>query len=478
MPREHIPTSRVVRSATIGRLAAGQAVKQFGTRAANIARGADASEAALARRQVETAEQIVAVLGTMKGAAMKLGQVMSFLDVGLVPEEYREEFQRKLAELRDAAPTVSFKEMRKVIEGEFEDPLEEVFAQFDTEPIAAASIGQVYRARLRDGRDVAVKVQYPGVASAVRADMKNLGMIMRLLSRMAPGLDVQEIAEEIRLRIDEELDYELEAANQRSMARIFRGHPFVFVPEVVGSLSRERVMVSEFVSGTGFEELKRSDAATRDRIAEIIFRFYFGCMYRHHQFSGDPHPGNFMLLDDGRVAFIDFGLYKRLPAQIAEYELETARLGIGKQGEALIAHLHAGGFLPEPDRYPPEQILRQFEDVTWWYTRDGVVELTPEIATQVVIDMSDPRSRHYAQMRHENLPADHLFGRRTETLTLAVMSQLRAKGNWHRIAREWIFGDPPSTELGREEAAFYSGVRPPGSGAGSSSPGPRSGARP
>ena len=146
MPRENIPTSRVVRSATIGRLAAGQAVRQFGTRAANLARGEEASEAALARRQVETAEQIVAVLGTMKGAAMKLGQVMSFLDVGLVPEEYREEFQRKLAELRDSAPKVSFKEMRKVIEAEFEEPLDEIFAEFDTEPIAAASIGQVYRA--------------------------------------------------------------------------------------------------------------------------------------------------------------------------------------------------------------------------------------------------------------------------------------------------------------------------------------------
>ena len=119
---ENIPTSRVVRSATIGRLAAGQAVRQFGTRAANLARGEEASEEALARRQVETAEQIVAVLGTMKGAAMKLGQVMSFLDVGLVPEEYREEFQRKLAELRDAAPQVSFKEMRKVIEAEFDEP--------------------------------------------------------------------------------------------------------------------------------------------------------------------------------------------------------------------------------------------------------------------------------------------------------------------------------------------------------------------
>ena len=459
MARENIPTSRVIRSATIGRLAAGQAMRQFGTRAANLARGDEAADAALARRQVETAEQIVAVLGTMKGAAMKLGQVMSFLDVGLVPEEYREEFQRKLAELRDSAPKVSFAEMRRVIESEYEDPIDEIFEEFDTEPIAAASIGQVYRARLPGGREVAVKVQYPGVASAVRADLKNLGMIMRLLSRMAPGLDVQAITREIRLRIDEELDYELEASNQRAMARIFRGHPFVYIPDVVASLTRERVMVTEFVSGTGFEELKRSRPELRNRIAEIVFRFYFGCMYRHHQFSGDPHPGNFMLLEDGHVAFLDFGLYKRIAPELAEYELKIARLGIGGDGDALIEHLHAGGFLAEPERYSPEQILRQFEDVTWWYTRDAEVELTPEIATQVVIDMSDPRSRHYAQMRHENLPPDHLFGRRTETLTLAVMSQLRARGNWHRIAREWIFGDPPSTELGVAEAAFYGDQR-------------------
>ncbi|MGA2006988.1 MAG: AarF/ABC1/UbiB kinase family protein [Solirubrobacteraceae bacterium] len=469
---EHIPTSRLTRSATIGRLAAGQAVRQFGTRAANLARGDEASDAALARRQVETAEQIVAVLGTMKGAAMKLGQVMSFLDVGLVPEEYREEFQSKLAELRDSAPKVSFDQMRKVIEAEFDEPLDELFAHFDHEPIAAASIGQVYRARLHDGRAVAVKVQYPGVAGAVRADLKNLGMIMRLFSRMAPGLDVQGITQEIRLRIDEELDYELEASNQKAMARIFRGHPFIHVPDVVGSLSRERVMVTELVAGSRFEELKELDAPARNRIGEIVFRFYFGCMYRHHQFSGDPHPGNFLLLSDGRVAFLDFGLYKRLAPELAEYELQIARLGIEGDGEALIAHLHAGGFLATPDRSDPEQILRQFNDVTWWYTQDAEVQLTPEIATQIVIDMSDPRSRHYSAMRHENLPPDHLFGRRTETLTLAVMGQLRSAGNWHRIAREWIFGDPPVTELGRAEAEFY-GLKGYGSAAGSSSPGRR-----
>ena len=454
MAREDIPTSRLQRSATIGRLATGTAVKQLATRAANVVRGEEASHEALERRQVETAEQIVAVLGTLKGAAMKLGQVMSFLDVGLVAEEYRDEFQRKLAELRDSAPTVAFAEMRKVIESEREEPLEETFAEFDAEPIAAASIGQVYRARLNDGRVVAVKVQYPGAAAAVRADLQNFGMLVRLMSRLAPELDAKELAEEVRERITEELDYELEAANQRSLARLYDGHPFILVPNVISSYSGERVLVTDFVRGTGFEALKRRPQAERDRLAEIIFRFYFGCMYRHHQFSGDPHPGNFLLLDDGRVAFLDFGLFKRIDASVAEFELELARRGISGDTEGLIEQLRAGGFLRDSNRYGSEQIIQQFFDVTWWYTRDAEVELTPEIATQVIIDMSDPRSRYYKQMRHENLPREHLFGRRTETLTLAVMSQLRARGNWHRIAREWIFGEPPTTELGREEARF------------------------
>src|SRR5690242_18856974 len=177
----------------------------------------------------------------MKGAAMKLGQVLSFLDVGLVPEEYREEFQTKLAALRDAAPKVSFKDMKKVIEQEYGESVDDVFQSFDPVPIAAASIGQVYKARLHDGRDVAVKVQYPGVAAAVRADMQNLGLILRLMKSVAPGLDPKSLAREIRDRIDEELDYELESQNQRTLSRIFRGHPFIYVPDVVTSLSHERV---------------------------------------------------------------------------------------------------------------------------------------------------------------------------------------------------------------------------------------------
>jgi predicted unusual protein kinase regulating ubiquinone biosynthesis (AarF/ABC1/UbiB family) len=187
--KDKIPTSRVGRTARIGSLAAGQAIRQAGTRAANVARSEEGRQVALERRQVEAAEQIVTALGTMKGAAMKVGQVLSFLDVGMVPEEYREEFQRKLAVLRDAAPTVTFKDMRKVIEAELGERLADVFHEFDQEPIAAASIGQVYRGTLTDGREVAVKVQYPGVAAAVRADMQNLGLILRLVKRIAPGMD-------------------------------------------------------------------------------------------------------------------------------------------------------------------------------------------------------------------------------------------------------------------------------------------------
>jgi predicted unusual protein kinase regulating ubiquinone biosynthesis (AarF/ABC1/UbiB family) len=453
--KDKIPTSRVGRTAKIGGLAAGQAIRQAGTRAANVARSEEGRSAALEKRHIEAAEQIVDALGTMKGAAMKIGQVMSFLDVGLVPEEYREEFQAKLAKLRDAAPTVTFKDMGKVIVDELGQPLREVFDEFDEEPIAAASIGQVYRARLHDGREVAVKVQYPGVAAAVRADMQNLGLILRLAKRIAPGMDPKAIGEEIRSRIGEELDYELEAQNQRALARIFRDHPFIVIPDVITSLSHERIMVSEYVRGAGFEELKTRPQEERDRIGEMIFRFYFSCLYRHGQFSGDPHPGNSMLLDDGRMAFFDFGLFKRMPPGSVELEIKVARAIIEGDSESIMRLGTEVGFFRDPEKFNPDRVLAHFRAATSWYTADREIELRPEYATQVLIDMSDPRSEYFGYLRQESAPPDHIFGRRMEVLTLAVLSQLHARANFHRIAREWFYDDPPSTELGREEAAFY-----------------------
>src|SRR5947209_17060565 len=301
-----IPTGRVRRTAKVGGLVGRQAARAYAEKAANTVRSDDARRAARERRQVEAAEQIVDVLGQMKGAAMKVGQVASFIDLSGLPPEARERFQAKLATLRDSAPRVGFEQMRKVIEEDLDAPLGELFADFERDAVAAASIGQVYRARLHDGRRVAVKVQYPRVAAAVRADLQNLGLLLRAAKRIAPGIDPKAVATEVRERLTEELDYEHEAQSHRTFARRFRGHPFVLVPPVVTELSRERVLVTEWVDGIGFEEVKRLPQAARDRFGEIVFRFFFGSLYRDGHFSGDPHPGNYLLLDDGRVAFLDF----------------------------------------------------------------------------------------------------------------------------------------------------------------------------
>ncbi len=455
MSDKGIPTNRYRRLAKVGGAAATSAVKQAGTKTANVARSEEKANAALERRHVETAERIVEVLGTMKGAAMKLGQVMSILDVGLVPEEYRDEFQLKLAKLRDAAPTVAFDDMRKVIEDDLDEPLEDAFDEFQEQPIAAASIGQVYRARLPDEREVAVKVQYPGVNAAVRADMQNLGVLLRLVKGLTPQLDTKAVGEEIRDRIVDELDYELEASNQRKLARIFRGHPFILVPKVVTSMSRERVIVTEFVEGVGFDDLKQEPAEERNRIGEIMFRFYFGCLYRHRSFSGDPHPGNMMRLADGRVAFLDFGLFKVLDEEPVELELACQRAVV--EGDAVELHrlLGVNGFLPEPEKIDPDVLFAYVADTIGWYAvADEPVELTPELAGQVALEGADPRSSHYKAMRHQDINPEHLIGRRMELLTLAVLGQLGATANWHRIAREWVYGDAPVTELGRQEAEF------------------------
>lgn len=283
-----IPSGRVRRTAKVGRLVAGEVAKTYRTKAANLVRPEESRSVANERRRMEAAGRVVEVLGQMKGPAMKIGQMASIFDLGGMAPDEAERLQAKLGELRDHAPQASFKEMRKVIEQDLGESIASLFAEFDPDAAAAASIGQVYRARLHDGREVAVKVQYPGIGAAVRADLQNLGLIMRAAQRFAPGIDPATTASELRERISEELDYEHEAQAQRAFARRWRGHPFVVIPNVVTSLSRTRVLVSEWVDGVGFEHIKEAPRGTRDRVGEIVRRFFLGSLYRFGQFSGDP----------------------------------------------------------------------------------------------------------------------------------------------------------------------------------------------
>jgi predicted unusual protein kinase regulating ubiquinone biosynthesis (AarF/ABC1/UbiB family) len=449
-----LPKGRVRRTAKVGGLVGGQAARGYATKAANLTRSEEAAQAANERRRIKAAEQIVEVLGQMKGAAMKVGQVASFIDLGGLPPEAQDHFQRKLSALRDSAPQVPFKDMRKVIESDYGERLNEVFAEFEEEPVAAASIGQVYRARLHDGRRVAVKVQYPGVAQAIRADLQNLGLLLRAAKRMAPGLDPKAMAREIRERMTEELDYEHEAQAHRAFARAWRGHPFVVIPDVVTSLSREHVLVSEWVDGLGFEEVRKLDQPARDRFGEIVFRFFFGSLYRMGHFSGDPHPGNYLLMADDRVAFMDFGMTKRIPPDQIEREQAVIRAGLEGNAQALYDGLVEMGFYAadDPD-VDPERLLAHVQALQGFYAEDREFTITRGYVAQVMMDASDPRSEYWDLMKRGTLPPDALLARRMEGLTLGVLGQLNATANWHRIVNEWLYEGPPATPLGEAEAA-------------------------
>src|ERR687896_371872 len=250
MAEDKIPKGRVRRSAKLGSVLGVQGARYAGTRAAGVARSEEVAKERLENRHLETALKLVGALGEMKGAAMKLGQMASFIDTEFLPPEHRELYQEQLAKLRTSAPAMPWKKVVKVLEEEYEgDPLSELFAEVEEEAFAAASIGQVHRAELLDGQQVAVKIQYPGVAEALEADLRNAGTIVRLARAIAPGLDPKAIAKELRERVLEELDYEFEGQNQRTFARAYRDHPFIYVPDVVTRLSRRRVLVTEYVEG-------------------------------------------------------------------------------------------------------------------------------------------------------------------------------------------------------------------------------------
>ncbi len=450
-----IPKSRIGRSARLGTAIGTQATRYAGTAAANVVRSEERKQERLETRHIETALKMASVLGEMKGAAMKIGQMASFIDVDFLPPEYREIYQEQLSKLRTSAPAMPWEKVREVLEQEYEESPERVFAEIEEEAFAAASIGQVHRARLRDGTRVAVKVQYPGIADALESDVANAGILVRLAKVLAPGLDAKAVASELRERVLEELDYEYEAQNQRAFARAYDGHPFIFVPRVHSRLSRRRVLVSDYVEGRGFDEVKKLDQDERDIFGEIVFRFCFGSIYHLQHFNADTHPGNYILLDDGRVAFLDFGMTKRLTTEQIQLEQRAVDAAGRDDPEALRAALHDLGFVSDPDKVDAERLMEHVKMVGGWYLEDGEVRISPKRVMKMIEVTSDPRSDFYDLVRRESLPADELMGRRMETGLLAVLAQLRATANWHRIMREWVYADPPSTVLGEVEWRFF-----------------------
>jgi predicted unusual protein kinase regulating ubiquinone biosynthesis (AarF/ABC1/UbiB family) len=451
-----MPAGRVRRTAKVGSLVGSEVVRAYANKAANLVRTDEDRSAADARRRLEAARHVVEVLGAMKGPAMKVGQMASMLDLGGLPPDELEGLQARLGELRDRAPQAPFKDMRKVIEQDLGDRLGNLFAEFDPDAAAAASIGQVYRARLHDGREVAVKAQYPHVAGAVRSDLQNLGMILRVAKRFAPGLDAEATALEMRERVGEELDYEHEAQAQRTFARRWRGHPFIAIPRVVTDLCRSRVLVTEWIDGIDFEHIKEAPQATRDRVGEIVLRFFYGSLYRFGQFSGDPHPGNFRLQPDGRVAFLDFGMTKTITRTRIVAELGLLRAALEHDADGVHAGLAALGFFEGDDpRFDPARVLEQVRAINAWYINDESVTLTPQYVSALLAHAGDPRSEYWDLMKNETIPPESLFASRMQTMTLGTVGQLRATANWHHIMSEWIYGSLPTSPLGLAEARFF-----------------------
>jgi predicted unusual protein kinase regulating ubiquinone biosynthesis (AarF/ABC1/UbiB family) len=453
-----IPKGRLRRSAKLGSVVGVQGARYAGTKAANVARSEEGGKEKLEQRHLETAMKMVGALGQMKGAAMKLGQFASFIDTEFLPEEYSEIYQEQLAKLRTSAPPMPWEKVEKVLDEEWDgEPVSELFASFEQEAFAAASIGQVHRAEMLDGRRVAVKIQYPGIAEALDADLRNAGTIVRLARALAPGLDAKAIAHEIRERVMEELDYEYEAQNQRSFARAYRDHPFIYVPEVITRLSRRRVLVTELVEGMDFEQIKQLPHEERSRFGEIIFRGNLGSMFNLQHFNADPHPGNYILMDDGRVAFLDFGMTKKLDREQIVLEQRAFDAASRDDPEGFREALHDLGFIKNPSKLDAERLMDHMGAVGGWYVEDREIEITPKRVMKIIESTNDPRSEYYDLMRRESIPADELMGRRMEIGVVAVLGQLRAKRNWHRIMREWVYADPPATELGEQEWEYFEG---------------------
>jgi len=398
---------------------------------------------------LRTAEDVAATLGTMKGVLMKIGQMASYVDDGLAPP-----VRRTLGRLQDSVPPMSAELAAGVVTEELGAPPGEVFATWDPEPIAAASIGQVHRAITRDGQAVAVKVQYPGIAQTIAADLGNVGLLRSLLRVAAPSQDVDSLIEELRERIGEELDYVREAGNQRLFAAYFDGHPTIHVPKIVDGLSAGRVVTSELATGARFTELLTWPQEQKDLAAETIYRFTFRSLYEAHAFNGDPHPGNYLFHRDGRVTFLDFGLVKYFtPEELQPLVHMVKYLCVDEDPEAFRRAMEDADFLTAGAPLPTEQIV---EHMALFY--DTVRTRGPRTMTQ---GYASAVARRYFDFRnplaaYARIPRSYVILQRINLGMFALLGELGATADWRAIAEEiWPFVQaPPTTAIGEAEVAW------------------------
>ncbi len=436
-------TGRVRRSIEPARLAGSAAVRWAST---YLYRG---EQRQLKRKQavLRTAEDVTRTMGEMKGAAMKLGQVLSLM-TGVLPEE----MASQLAGLQSNAPPMAYELVEQVFEREYGQPPNRVFRKFQKEPFAAASIGQVHRAELADGTPVAVKVQYPGVRQAIEHDLANVGMMIGLGGFIARGLDTQAIIRDLKEGIRAELDYLHEAAWQQRFFDAYDGHAFIRVPRVYHELTTSTVLVQEYLRGRRFGEARQLPKPERDRLGEIIYRFCFGSLYRHRLFNGDPHPGNYLLLDDGAVAFVDYGcvaefsnpvvtdfkwlIRSLLAGDIEGWRRATEQLGI----------LHSGA---------PFTTRELYDHMHWYWAPilQERVEFTPELAAEMVRRNTMTTGMGGEINKHCNVPEGMVFLTRINFGLAGLLAGIGASGPWRAIVEEYVDDRPPSTELGRISAA-------------------------
>jgi predicted unusual protein kinase regulating ubiquinone biosynthesis (AarF/ABC1/UbiB family) len=428
LPRRAV--TRTVKLASLPLGLAGRATLGLGKRL-----GGRPAEIVAAEVQARTAEQLFRVLGELKGGAMKFGQAMSVFEAAL-PENLAGPYRETLTKLQESAPPLPARTVHAQLARELGADWRTRFLSFEDNPAAAASIGQVHRAVWADGRAVAVKVQYPGAGQALLSDLNQIGRMSRLVGMLVPGLDVKPLIAELKARVAEELDYGLEAESQAAFAAAYAGDPDVLVPAVVDQAGQ--VLVTEWVDGKPLARIIASGTQReRNRAGLLLARFLFSGPQRAGMLHADPHPGNFRLLDDGRLVVLDFGAVNRLPDGLPEPIGRLLRLAIDDDAEGVLAGLREEGFVKRSIDLDARRLLDFLAPILDPVRADSFRFDRAWLRAQAA-RIADPRSPAYTTGLQLNLPPEYLLIHRVTMGTIGVLCQLRAQASWRTEIEHWL----------------------------------------